>query len=685
MKKTLFILGLILSFAFLNAQNAVSYFSATDDNTSVVSKTIQTIPTDPATKYASPSAKGDDMVLWDNTNVNIATPPLRITSTYWAKSDNWAWAADDFEADGPWIIKKIYSKGVYPDDPVAGQGEPQPTDQMMVVIYSHNDTVPGLEIYRSPAIHVEDALNPEIVLPVPFELPGAGRYWITVAGYYNTDCTSNEEVRWNRWSVLRGSTPIGLNLRFYDKMVIFTGNLPDTWMNQGEFSMYFKIEGDPNIPLDCETVTDLEAKYVNCEKVELTWKAPADGGSQYIIYRDGDEIDMVETESYTDIAFEPTLDHAWDVKVVCDGYSPPKRVTLLLCKEPDCPLKPKNLVVTVTEFDDHCEAALEWHKPVDVLWDNTAGTNSGYKSMRWMMEEFTRHIVADDFVVPSGETWYISEVYLGGFYISSNYPYLCPDFLGIEIYKDEGGLPGAQIYEDTFLTTVSGSFEREQTVLLPEPIVISEPGKYWLSFYGVYDADFHEDRTYFAYAHTESIGAHMVWWNEYEGGSWDEFNSELPSLYFRIQGLKSPTPIFYNIYRDGKLIATDVAELTYKDSEYDATKKHTWAVKMICPDGGVSAPVLATVKNCKEEVGISENFADFFTIFPNPSTGFITIVAESAINKIEVINFLGQTVFSQSNIYLSEKIIDLSYLHNGVYFIRVTSEIGTSIQKFVKQ
>jgi hypothetical protein len=274
-------------------------------------------------------------------------------------------------------------------------------------------------------------------------------------------------------------------------------------------------------------------------------------------------------------------------------------------------------------------------------------------------------------------------VYLGGFYND----FIAPDFIGIEIYEDDGGLPGNQIHEDAYLTPIIGTLSSTPTVLLSEQVILSKPGKYWVAIYGTYDSDEDEDKLYYVYAHKSPKGERFARLEENAGSGWDTFypnDDSLVSLYFRIQGRKINDQIEYNICRDGLVIEENVTELKYTDKTFDPTKKHTWGVKTICAEGGVSAPVLATAANCKP-VGINVNNAETFTIFPNPTTGAITIAAGSAINKIEVINFLGQTVFTQSNININEKTIDLSHLNNGVYFVRVASETGTSIQKFVKQ
>jgi len=684
MKKTLLFLGLFLMFAFVYAQN-IPLQTVGEDMPNIVSgnKSATVV----AHEAADKSARGGGIILWDNTQIN---PTGTIISTYWSGNENWAWAADDFDADGPWIIEKVYSRGNSPEPAKF------PT-KMSIIIYSNDpENKPGAEIYKNNAIDVDYIASPEtvveITLPVPFELPAPGKYWITVAGTYDVSVDQNNQVAAHRWNISRGTIPKGnFFYHFYDKAGLFAHqDIPAaTWLDgstisTGSYSTYFKIEGDPNIPFDCEPVTNLTVEYSgDCSQAELTWKAPEGDNNRYIVFRDGLAIATVTTETYTDIAFEPTLAHTWSIQVVCDGYTPQIPFYKDKCKDPDCPQIPKSLRVS---YENGCDATvLNWYAPTEILWDNSEPANYGNKSYRCLMEAFSRRIImADDFVIPAGETWYITEVYSGGFYTPSGQPAMAPpDYMGVEIFKDNGSnLPGEQIYENEYLTTISGNFDREQTILLPEPFAISEPGKYWIAIYGVYDSQENEEFTaYWVYIHGLSIGSPKCFYQD-DTGTWESEAGTYPSMMFRLQGYKAMEDMFYNIYRDGMLIAEKVAELTYADLDFDPSLQHTWAVKLVCLDGsGVSAPALFTLQAC---TGIAEIQAPEFIIYPNPSSSKINISASSDFNKVEVLNLLGQTVIAQPNSNNTAS-LDVSHLNNGVYFVRIVSENGTNVKKFVKQ
>ena len=69
-------------------------------------------------------------------------------------------------------------------------------------------------------------------------------------------------------------------------------------------------------------------------------------------------------------------------------------------------------------------------------------------------------------------------------------------------------------------------------------------------------------------------------------------------------------------------------------------------------------------------VGISENISkNTFNVYPNPSSGLVTVSSDENLDKIEVLNIHGQKVYSRE---ASERNIkfDLSHLQKGIYFIR---------------
>ena len=140
--------------------------------------------------------------------------------------------------------------------------------------------------------------------------------------------------------------------------------------------------------------------------------------------------------------------------------------------------------------------------------------------------------------------------------------------------------------------------------------------------------------------------------------------------------------IEYNIYRDGAKIAGPISATTYEDKSFDKFEKHTWSVAIVCFNGD-EGTLVDEEKDACDEISIM-NHEMKFSIFPNPANNDITIESNTIFSKVEIVNFLGQTVYSQNNNGETTK-IDVSNLNGGIYFVRIISETATSVQKFVKK
>jgi len=70
-----------------------------------------------------------------------------------------------------------------------------------------------------------------------------------------------------------------------------------------------------------------------------------------------------------------------------------------------------------------------------------------------------------------------------------------------------------------------------------------------------------------------------------------------------------------------------------------------------------------------------------FTIYPNPATNSLTIESNIIINNVSIYNELGQLLLKTNKTN-----IDISTLTKGIYYLKITNEIGNiEIKKVVKQ
>jgi len=67
-------------------------------------------------------------------------------------------------------------------------------------------------------------------------------------------------------------------------------------------------------------------------------------------------------------------------------------------------------------------------------------------------------------------------------------------------------------------------------------------------------------------------------------------------------------------------------------------------------------------------------------IFPNPSTGVITLKTNAPIGLIEVYNTLGQIVYETSSTSTDTE-LNLTHLQTGLYFVKTTKSTQKLILK----
>jgi hypothetical protein len=116
--------------------------------------------------------------------------------------------------------------------------------------------------------------------------------------------------------------------------------------------------------------------------------------------------------------------------------------------------------------------------PQVVLYDqyDNAGANATFSGTFTDLTGFDADL-ADDFVVPAGQTWNVESIDADGVYFNGSAPAVFVYSFNVFIYTDNGGLPGSQIFSTTNQPWVqSGS---TFTVNL-SPAAVLNPGTYWI-------------------------------------------------------------------------------------------------------------------------------------------------------------------------------------------------------------
>lgn len=155
------------------------------------------------------------------------------------------------------------------------------------------------------------------------------------------------------------------------------------------------------------------------------------------------------------------------------------------------------------------------------------------------------------------------------------------------------------------------------------------------------------------------------------------------------EGLGSGTDIFFNGSSTGiagiiSINAINVTNASNSQSKPDiAIKNGTYHIVYAELSGNV-------VKYCRvySSTGISEMSTNFTTIYPNPSSGVVTINLANTQNEnllVTVLSAKGDVVETRMPQQISGSMnLDLSHLQTGIYFVQLTFDDRTEVHRVVK-
>ncbi|MEE9349847.1 MAG: T9SS type A sorting domain-containing protein, partial [Flavobacteriaceae bacterium] len=85
-------------------------------------------------------------------------------------------------------------------------------------------------------------------------------------------------------------------------------------------------------------------------------------------------------------------------------------------------------------------------------------------------------------------------------------------------------------------------------------------------------------------------------------------------------------------------------------------------------------------ENCGSTTSVSNfDLEKVFSIYPNPATNNFKIESDLAISKLTIFNHLGKEIA----VFNSQESYDVSSLTDGIYFIQITSNNTTQLQKLI--
>jgi hypothetical protein len=152
----------------------------------------------------------------------------------------------------------------------------------------------------------------------------------------------------------------------------------------------------------------------------------------------------------------------------------------------------------------------------------------------------------------------------------------------------------------------------------------------------------------------------------------------------------------YNVYRTddsgvapfSKLNASPVSALTYADVHPSTTPlgSHwkyfvTTYFKNSADQSFLCESSSDTISVNFPATGMNELTSGQIMIYPNPATEVVNVKSDYTITRFDVINFVGQTVYTSSNVDAKTAKIDVTTFKVGVYFVKVTTTEGVRTVK----
>jgi len=147
----------------------------------------------------------------------------------------------------------------------------------------------------------------------------------------------------------------------------------------------------------------------------------------------------------------------------------------------------------------------------------------------------------------------------------------------------------------------------------------------------------------------------------------------------------------YNVYRTGdtgvapfsKINTSPVTATTYLDVHPPTTPKGSiWKYfvtsyfKNSANNDFLCEASSDTITVVFPHVGINEIGNGQIMIYPNPATELVNIKSDYTITGVDVINFVGQTVYTNSKVDSKTAKIDVTTFKVGVYFVKVSTSEG---------
>ena len=92
----------------------------------------------------------------------------------------------------------------------------------------------------------------------------------------------------------------------------------------------------------------------------------------------------------------------------------------------------------------------------------------------------------------------------------------------------------------------------------------------------------------------------------------------------------------------------------------------------------------AAIAEHKKTAGVAE-FEKGFAIYPNPANDRLYIATETEVEEVVIYDIFGRHQVTETPSHQGGVVVDVTNLNSGIYFVKVVTEKGETVQRFVKK
>jgi hypothetical protein len=76
-----------------------------------------------------------------------------------------------------------------------------------------------------------------------------------------------------------------------------------------------------------------------------------------------------------------------------------------------------------------------------------------------------------------------------------------------------------------------------------------------------------------------------------------------------------------------------------------------------------------------------DQLTNSISLYPNPANDLVNVVSTNDIKTIEVLDYIGKTIYRNDDVNLKNTKLDVANYNSGVYFVKITTTVGVKTIK----